>query len=235
MTAVHGGDMKRALLVLVTGVLVGCTTPSVNYVPKTIAVSEPPINSINSVSVGDAMVRQGTYTEDDAIFVPQAVSAGLYTVHAGQYLKRGEDESVEFYYPGGSNPGRVDRPALVDPWNYVIVKKGPPQQLCVLTTYNTALTTCNSGPVFQRTKVPSTSMDSFQQTLIYSGRVGNKINVGYREFSNSLARPAFNNNVEYDLAVSKVIAYKGAQIEVLEATNQHIKYRLLRNFNAAER
>ncbi len=83
--------------------------------------------------------------------------------------------------------------------------------------------------------MPSFHRDSFQQTLLYSGKVGNKINIGYREFSNSLARPAFNNNVEYDLSESKTIAYKGAQLEVLEATNQHIKFRLIKNFNSAAR
>lgn len=75
--------------------------------------------------------------------------------------------------------------------------------------------------------------DSFQQTLIYSGKVGNKINIGYREFSGSIARPAFNNNVEYDLSESTTIGYKGAQLEIIEATNQYIKYRVIKNFNSA--
>ena len=73
--------------------------------------------------------------------------------------------------------------------------------------------------------------DSFQQTLIYSGRVGDKINVGYREFSNSMARPAFNNDVEYDLSESRIIGYKGARLEIIKATNESIKYRVLNNFN----
>jgi hypothetical protein len=58
----------------------------------------------------------------------------------------------------------------------------------------------------------------------------NKINIGYREFSNNSARPAFNNEVEYDLSESKRIGYKGAQIEVLEADNSSITYEVLRNF-----
>jgi hypothetical protein len=86
---------------------------------------------------------------------------------------------------------------------------------------------------FERVKKPILTHDSFQQTLIYSGKVGNKINIGYREFSNNLARPAFNNNVEYDLSDSAVIGYKGAQLEIIEATNQYIKYRVFRNFNSA--
>ncbi|MCV5664960.1 hypothetical protein OFN50_38635, partial [Escherichia coli] len=72
--------------------------------------------------------------------------------------------------------------------------------------------------------------DSFQQTLIYSGKVGNKINISYREFSNDMARPAFNNEAEYDLSESNQIGYKGAVIDVLEADNTKITYRLIRNF-----
>ena len=69
--------------------------------------------------------------------------------------------------------------------------------------------------------------------MIYSGRVGDKIKAGYREFSNNLARPAFNNDVEYDLRESSVIGYKGARIEVVEATNEHIKYKVIQNFSRA--
>jgi len=58
--------------------------------------------------------------------------------------------------------------------------------------------------------------------------------VGYREFSNNLARPAFNNTVEYDLTDSKIIGYRGARIEVIEATNEFRKYKVIQNFNKAQ-
>lgn len=83
---------------------------------------------------------------------------------------------------------------------------------------------------FTITKKMSQFQDSFQQTLIYSGKVGNKINISYREFSNDMARPAFNNEAEYDLSESNQIGYKGAVIDVLEADNTKITYRLIRNF-----
>ena len=46
-----------------------------------------------------------------------------------------------------------------------------------------------------------------------------------------MARSAFNNDVEYDLNDSRQIGYKGALIDVLEADNQKIKYKVLKNFN----
>lgn len=71
-----------------------------------------------------------------------------------------------------------------------------------------------------------------QQTLIYSGRVGNRIRIDYRESSGSYARPAFSNEAEYDLSTSNEIAYRGARIKVIQANNQKIRYIILANFNS---
>lgn len=227
--------MIKLLPIIFIVFVAGCATPKANYSPVSQAISEPPLDSINTISVGDIMLRQGEYTEHEAVFVPQSINAGAYTIQPGHYLKTGEDGGTEFFYPGGAEPGRVDKVALADNWSSVIVRKGMTPQICVLTVYNTAITTCNSGNLFQRRKVANLSRDSFQQTLIYSGKIGNKINIAYREFSNSMARPAFNNDVEYDLSESRTIGYKGAKLEVLEATNQYIKFKLITNFNPATR
>ena len=74
------------------------------------------------------------------------------------------------------------------------------------------------------------SKNFFQQTLIYSGISGDKINITYRESSGSIVNPSFSNNVEYDLSKSKIIGYKGCRLEVVKATNQSIKFKLLSNF-----
>jgi hypothetical protein len=75
-----------------------------------------------------------------------------------------------------------------------------------------------------------TSSD-FQQTLIYTGREGNIIRASYREFSGNLARPAFTVDVTYDLNDSDIIAFRGARLQILEATNTSITYKVLSNFN----
>lgn len=227
--------MKLFLSLLFFIILGGCAAPRANYAPTSQAISEPPLNSINTIAIGDIMVRQGEFTEHEAIFVSQPISAGAYTIQPGNYLKTGQEVGVEFYYPGGSEPGRVDKSMFADNWSSVIIKNSGVLEICVLTVYGTSITTCNNGSNFQRRKVSSLQRDSFQQTLIYNGKIGNKVNIAYREFSNSLARPAFNNNVEYDLSESKIVSYKGAQFEIIEATNQHIKFRLIKNFNSATR
>ena len=62
------------------------------------------------------------------------------------------------------------------------------------------------------------------------GKSGSKIKIGYREFINGMARPSFSNDIEYDLSDSKQIGYKGALIEVTDANNQDIKYKVLKGF-----
>ena len=45
---------------------------------------------------------------------------------------------------------------------------------------------------------------------------------------------AFSNDVEYDLSVSNIIRYKGAEMEILSADNMKISYKVLKNFNWAK-
>ena len=217
-------------------VLAGCVTTNTNYRPVAVEISDPPLGQVVTAEVGGTMLRQGKYVEHDAIFLPGAVktgSLGWYSFSRGYYLREGEDTKNEFYTPEpGAEGGKIDRGALTDPYNTMMVVKGE-QTICGVSVFNARV--CEKDSSFQRLKRPALTADGFQQTLIYSGRVGNKINVAYREFSNNMARPAFNNDVEYDLSESATIGYKGAEIEVIEATNRYIKYRVVRNFNQALR
>lgn len=214
----------------------GCATPSYNYVPVVQDVSRPPLGSINSVGVGEQMLVQGRFEERDALVLDRDVQVGTlgtYTFTSGHFVKVGGSGDVGFYNESQvAESGRVQQGLLADPFQ-VIEYNQATHQLCGVTTLN--LKACRRVPDARLERVPVQSTNSFQQTLIYSGRVGDKINIGYREFSSNIARPAFNNDVEYDLSDSRMIGYKGAEIEVLEATNQNIRYRVIRNFNPATR
>lgn len=226
--------MKHSVVfsVVVASFMSGCASPKYNYTAAVTSISEPPLNTTQTSHVGDVLLRQGKYKEHDAIYLPSKADVSwAYSLLPGYYLKHGEDDGGEYYLPGGGDEaGHVDKAGLADPWKSILAKKNS-QILCVVTAFNA--TSCGSDINFEHRKKPMLTHDSFQQTLIYSGKVGNKINIGYREFSGSIARPAFNNNVEYDLSDSKVIGYKGAQLEIIEATNQYIKYRVIKNFNSA--
>ena len=83
-----------------------------------------------------------------------------------------------------------------------------------------------------RTTRPVLSTESLQQVLVYGGRTGTKIRLAYREVWKNITRPSSDVFVEFDLADSKVVEVKGARIEVIEATGESIRYRVLRAFKS---
>lgn len=214
----------RFIAIAVIGLLASCTTVKRNAGDLIIRnISHPPLDSIQTVGVGDDIVRQGVMIEEDVLVVHETVKAGFYTVPAKSYPKIGESEKDDFYEPDG-----VRRAGLADPVGALAWGKEPGSKLRVVTVFGVS----RSGDGhYTRERHLSKRDNSFLQSLIYSGRIGSKINVGYREFSNNLARPAFNNDVEYDLDASSTIGYKGVRIEVIEATNSGITYRVVSNFD----
>ena len=49
----------------------------------------------------------------------------------------------------------------------------------------------------------------------------------YREYAENLARPAFSQELQYNLDESKIISYKSIKIEIINATNSVIEYKVI--------
>lgn len=73
------------------------------------------------------------------------------------------------------------------------------------------------------------------KALIYGGVSQNVVQISYREFASSeeglgsnYARPAFSQELKYDLTSSKVITYQDVRIEVQSADGEKIAYTITR-------
>jgi len=86
-----------------------------------------------------------------------------------------------------------------------------------------------AGSIKKTTKTV-VSEASFKQELIYNGRLGDGLKFIYREFSGDMARPAFTQDIQYDLKTSNIIGFKNVKLEVISATNTVIKYKVISNF-----
>jgi len=75
--------------------------------------------------------------------------------------------------------------------------------------------------------------DSFKYEALYQGKNGNKIKISYREFKDNMARPAFTQDIEYELEKdgTTMIGFKGLRIEILKATNMDITYKVIKDYN----
>ena len=225
--------MTYPLAILVALLLTACQTPYRQvYSPPSIAVSRPALGEVAEAYPGDPMLTQGSHREYDAIVSTAPFSVGGFVLPTGKYLREGDTNAADFFtwdeVTRPTNGGiRSDGQTLR---RVALIKNST--ALCVQTF--TSKIYCEDKHPFERTKTIVLDADRLQRTLLYGGRVGNKINLSYREFNDNYARAAFSGTAEYDLSESKIVGYKGAQIEVLEATNQLIRYKVLRNFNDAQ-
>ena len=79
--------------------------------------------------------------------------------------------------------------------------------------------------------IPTNDSNNFRQEFIYNGKIDNSLKFVYREYYNDMQRFAFSQEVQYDLNESNIVGFKELRLEVLEASNQSIKYRVLKNFD----
>lgn len=68
--------------------------------------------------------------------------------------------------------------------------------------------------------------DNFHVEVLYQGISKGEIKISYREFMNDMARPAFNQDLSYELNPKgeTAIGFKGMRLRVLKADSQSIEY-----------
>ncbi len=76
-------------------------------------------------------------------------------------------------------------------------------------------------------------LPDFKYVVLYQGVSKGTIKISFLEFKNDLARPAFTQDVFYDLNPdgTGIIAFKGARIAVDQATSTNITYRVIKAFD----
>lgn len=86
-----------------------------------------------------------------------------------------------------------------------------------------------------KTKTVAAAGPALRRELVYGGVSQGTISVLYREFVNDMARPAFSQELRYDLAQGRIVGYQGARFEILRADNTGITYRVISHLDAPER
>lgn len=108
-------------------------------------------------------------------------------------------------------------------WNYCLAVNELNQVYgdaeCVLgfvRDWNLSGTPFKSGRIYQK--------GSFKAEIVYNGKSQDTIRLSYREYHDDFARPAFYQDLSYDLSESRTIGFRNMKIEVLEATNSDIRF-----------
>ena len=216
-------------VIVVTGVMSACSSME-TYVQTSVVssvVSIPLIGEETTVAIGEQLLAQGTYAKYDVVTLNTRYDSIGVSCTTGDYRKKAENNIEDAFVriDGYASSGDcVNSYAPEGGLNFTISKKTG--EVCVWGE-----SSCNSLTKYSRDEKEIVAADSLQRTLIYNGKIGDIVSLGYREFSDRIARSAFSNEVKYDLSVSNVISYGGAKIEVLDADNNSIQYKILSNFN----
>lgn len=199
----------------------------------------PPLNTDASVEIGQSMISTTKSLVFEAIDLEVPVAQKgtnlghpfSFVVPAEVLVCRGSDSTGKYYqaknklqfHTGG---GVVE----VEGGVYVPMDSAKATEVYWLAPGSLDPLNCpHPGIQFKRTTYKEWGEQSFKRELVYTGKSGNTISILYREYMNDMARPAFTQQLSYDLSDGNTIGFKDARFEVIKATNTGIEYRVLKN------
>jgi len=218
--------IKAPLILLLIYSLSGCATiheASFHPIqPIKIKTYYPSISATTTKELGETLLSKKIETTADIIktFNPIRILHILLPVGT-YYAQGGNTEDIAY---GRSNIF-LPNPNLIG--GFVIPKLKESGQIKNVQVWWHNLSSqmeSEQSLTFSRGKETLVNNDFFHQELIYNGKHGHSIKFLYREFRGQMLNTPFTQEIQYDLNVSNTIGFKGARIEIIEATNQHIKY-----------
>ncbi len=176
-----------------------------------------PIMSLERVYQAAAVRLERPVTSGKIVLGRVLLPAGIYTLVDTNEIGR-------FYQ--SRTPVMIKNVIGSDPYNFagllLPADGGPPR--AYLQTAGKKLTAEAPGAEVTDSGMEDLGTDGFKVQLLYSGVSKGTVTLSYREFMRDLARPAFSQELSYDLADGDEIGFRGARLKVLKATNVSIRY-----------
>ena len=215
----------------------GCATTSIQAVDTTIKQEgiSPSLGEVSTAPVGSVLFDQFNYSvrQNYSIVTSGSVRVGLGRVRVspGDALRK-----VLF---DGQTAYCTEKRAYSDPL------VGPSGRACFFDANGDGrfeTVQARPGSVWlerdlsppieyehEETIIPDDN--AFKYQLLYQGVTNQTLRIGYREFFENFARPAFYQELTYDIDdLPTEVGFRNVRIEVLEAGNSGIRYRVLSGF-----
>ena len=243
--------VKRLFLLSVIALIIGgCqTTGTKIYIDRTTALAQtekkrqnlPELQNIVVITPGESLISSYFVNIRKGIMLLETVKhngkfngfTNTYIVEAGELPLMAADSTGVFY--GGAR--RVRQIVSASNTNKLVgggifIPNSPAANHSLfIDNITSAIEPLNRKVSYKETDIVVVSPKGLRQELIYTGKSGNNINIEYREFKGNIARPAFSQSLTYDISNDSLIGFRGALIEVFEATNSSIKYKVIKHIS----
>lgn len=218
--------MKYLITVLSGLMLAGCVSVPKTSQPEYDQISIPQLNEPASTYLGEKLLTQakGMFTKSITLGEAEGANSKIF---GGKFCNFNTSENI--YVSNDSKAvGNKSLYGQIVGYSSFVTYHEQDNKVCA-----NAISCYDSSEIsidFKKNDL-CIAPNSFERVIEYNGKSGEILNFTYREFSNNIARQAFTTDFTVDLTESSTFRYKGASIEVLEATNNKIDYIVLKNFN----
>lgn len=208
--------------------MTSCATTVTLSEPSRSEKDYPALNEVAKAYVGDRMLYQASLLEGEGMTILEdaAICNALVReilVSKGSVFSKGLGSDGEIYYCGDTIWNNKFEGTKTD---YVACFTILPSGLFKTRIHGS----CSEPVKYELGTYVRAEPDNLQKTLMYSGKSGSVIYLSYREFSGDMARPAFTQDLTFDISTDNVVGAKGALIEILNASNTSVEYRVISTF-----
>jgi hypothetical protein len=230
-----GGGMSimtyEALLILIALLLNACVSVPYRLTPTTHVqsqeVSDPPLSQVVTRNLGDTVVSKGTRTTGEALTITATVQFGVDETQMGSWMQCVPTATPQTVYKNADYVGPRGTSPCFGPITFLRTEEDGDQNPLTCTGFFFTAYVCQDRAanffIPRGTKnydllrdkdhvsvsaTVITSKPNFVQELLYNGRAGDTVKFVYREFSNEMIRPAFTQDVQYDLSQSSEVGFK---------------------------
>lgn len=239
----HAAHLAASILVIIF--IQGCTTTSEHlgraYTPSyySSSISDyPGIGETKTVEVGESLVWKDKQATIPAVDIEQTIEHPAenigknftITLLSGRYVENGKDAFGTFYEGKKSNVLVDSQPVHYEGGIY-IPNLDPTKTEIYLKSNQRPLSYVRGGIPFKKSLHQKRDDLSFKKELVYTGISQKVVSILYREFNEDMARPAFSQDLKYDLSESNIVGYRGARFEIINATNQGLTYKTLKQLD----
>jgi hypothetical protein len=204
----------------------GCAVPTKVTSPENFSISTPQLNSQQEIEIGISLVSKESGFKYKALRILKDTK-----IKTGYLLKEIKEGEI---FINNSYTSKYDLYSKIDGSTFGIALPKSGGKAISFYIPGTGITFNKNNNMtieYKELLTPIPKKEYLKQDFIYNGKVGNAIKFTYREFVDDLARPAFTQDLQYDLTESNVIGFRGLRIEILSATNTKIEYKVLTHFD----